>query len=332
MKDGKVSLLVPFNCSSNADGIDRSTSVAEEVPCTVPSPLARTNGAAWPRGTSVTVIITPTDFPANDERSAIEAGFTAWENANPNSGITFSFTTGTQPAAGSQINTHYVHRGTTTSGADTNVGFSGTTSTSGNTTQSAVTIIDSSITCLSTITNVMVHEIGHTFGLDDCIECAQGSSIMGTYRNDCLCAAYACDQNAPFNGIRWGCPPLEAPRLCEVEAVADRASYPPLPTPTPVPSPSPTPCAGENNSCTFTTDCCPGLTCGDITSRCIPCDLDPHGLKGGCVSEACANCYAQGGTYCDPDTNSCWTPILIDVKGNGFKMTGDRRCALRWVW
>src|SRR5205085_4097722 len=57
------------------------------------------------------------------------------------------------------------------------------------------------------------------------MNCEQGSTIMSTYRTDCFCAAYPCDQGAPLNGIRFGCPPLEAPRPCEVEAVAERANY-----------------------------------------------------------------------------------------------------------
>jgi hypothetical protein len=40
------------------------------------------------------------------------------------------------------------------------------------------------------------------------------------------------------------------------------------------------------------------------------------------MSEACANCYLFGGTYCDPLSGNCWTPILLDVTGNGFDMTG----------
>lgn len=109
-----------------------SFSLAQDVPCEVPASLARTNGAAWPQGTNVTVIIDPTDFPSNEERSAIQSAFATWQNANPNSGVTFSFTTGTQPGPGSQLNTYYVHRGSTSVGADTNIGFSGSLSTAGN--------------------------------------------------------------------------------------------------------------------------------------------------------------------------------------------------------
>ncbi len=72
----------------------------------------------------------------------------------------------------------------------------------------------------------MLHEIGHTFGLDDCMDCAQGSTVMSTYRTDCFCEFYPCDQQVPFNGMRWGCHPLTEPRDCEVAAVASRAGLP----------------------------------------------------------------------------------------------------------
>ena len=71
----------------------------------------------------------------------------------------------------------YITSGTTTTGGDTNIGYTGSPSTTGNKTQSAVTIVDSTMTSLSTITHMMVHEIGHTFGLDDCMSCTQGSSM-----------------------------------------------------------------------------------------------------------------------------------------------------------
>ena len=212
-----------------------SFSLAQDVPCAVPQPLVETNGASWPKGTHVTVIINPTAFPSNEQQAAIKAAFATWENANKNSGVTFGFTTGTQPVPGQHINTHYITRGNTTTGGDTNIGFTGSLSTPGNQTQSAVTIVDSTITRLSTITNMMVHEIGHTFGLDNCMSCTQGSTMMSAYKNDCFCTSYPCDQSAPFNGMRRGCPPLTAPRDCEVAAIAQRAGYPPPPSPTPTP-------------------------------------------------------------------------------------------------
>jgi len=294
---------------------------AEYPACVTMDRLEGTNGSSWRQGAVVTVIINPTDFPPNStQRQKIEDAFLRWQNANTNSGVTFTFTSGSQPPTGSSaINTHYVGRQPGTTPATTNISNTGTPFTEGNITISAVTSIDSSITNSAALYNVMLHEIGHTFGLAHCVECAQGSSIMTAFNNDCFCPSFPCDHDVPFNGVRFGCPPLSGPRDCDENAVNNYAAYP---STTPTPAPTPTPCAEENNSCTFAGDCCPGLTCGEITGRCIPCDLDPHGLKGGCVSEACANCYAQGGTYCEPDTNSCWTPILIDVKGDGFRMTG----------
>lgn len=39
------------------------------------------------------------------------------------------------------------------------------------------------------------------------------------------------------------------------------------------------------------------------------------------MSPGCMSCYAQGGVYCTGEGGNCWTPILIDVLGNGFDLT-----------
>lgn len=287
----------------------------QNVPCTTPDPLARTGGASWAKDAQVTVIINPNDF-TSWERTAIQEAFIRWQNANPNSGVTFTFTTGSQPAPGSEGNTHYVHRGSTTTGGDTNIGFTGTPATQGNVVTSAITIIDSSITRPSTITNMMVHEIGHTFGLDDCVGCPQGSTIMSDYRTDCYCSSYECDQQAPLNGIRWGCPALEYPLFCEVEAVAQRANYPAPPSPTPTPTPE---CAQNGWSCGIGLGCCFGV-CGELTNTCIECEPNPQALEM-CMTERCVSCYDQGGVYCTGEGGNCWTPVIVDVLGDGFRLT-----------
>jgi len=35
----------------------------------------------------------------------------------------------------------------------------------------------------------------------------------------------------------------------------------------------------------------------------------------------CESCYNGGGSYCDPNTYNCWTPILVDVTGDGFRLS-----------
>jgi len=60
--------------------------------CEVAPPLADTNGASWPPGTTVTVVINSNQFNAT-EIQAIQQAFITWQNANTASGVTFTFTT-----------------------------------------------------------------------------------------------------------------------------------------------------------------------------------------------------------------------------------------------
>jgi len=291
----------------------------EYPPCETMNPNPGTGGASWAHGANVTVIINLADFPNSTDREKIEDAFRAWQQANTNSGVTFTITTGSEPASGSDTNTFYIRRGATDTGGYTNIGSTGTPTTEGNITTSAKTTIDSRITNSIAVFHIMLHEIGHTFGLDHCVECAGGSSIMSAYQTDCLCASSPCDSVVPFNGIRFGCPPLRAPRDCDENAVNNYAGYP---TTTPTPTPTPTPCASQGQYCYWGTDCCAGLVCGEVSSSCIPCEVDVNNPSHGCMSEGCVNCYAGEGTYCDPYTSSCWTPIIVDINGDGFDMTG----------
>jgi hypothetical protein len=212
--------------------------VKAQVPCQDPGKLVRTNGATWASGATVTVVINPSDFPTDAERQALQQAFTTWQSSNTGSGVNFTFTTGPDPNGA--INTFYINRGTTQTGGTSSIGFTGTPSTEGNITQNVRTTLDSTITRLATLTNVMIHEIGHTFGLDDAVGFPQGSTIMSDYRTDCFCAEFSCDQNAPFNGMRWGCPPLQSPTTCDVNGVQERGY--PEPSPTPQNCPRPTSC------------------------------------------------------------------------------------------
>ena len=189
-----------------------------------------------------------------------------------------------RPAPGQDLNTIYIHRGNSPTGGDTNVAFTGSPNTQGNRTTSAVTTIDTSVTRLETIMRIMVHEIGHTFGLDDCLDCTVASTIMSRPSSLCNCPSFACDQQIPLNNIFWGCPPLDGPRPCDTNIVATRAGYP-TPTPTPTPESSPTPC-------------------------------EP-------TASQLAWCSFHFGSW-NYDTCRCddfSSPIVVDILGDGFKLT-----------
>lgn len=99
---------------------------------------------------------------------------------------------------------------------------------------------------------------------------------------------------------------------CDNNGISSDPAYPP-PTPTPPP-----PCLDEGDWCMYDWGCCSGLLCGEQSGTCYPCIPDP-GSQSQCASEECYWCYMQGGQLCH--YGYCWTPILIDVLGNGFNLT-----------
>ena len=112
-------------------------------PCVSMDRLAQTNGASWRQDATVTVIINPTDFPPEStQRQKIEDAFRRWQNANTNSGVTFTFTSGSQAPTGSAANnTYYINRQPTTFPATTSISNTGSPTTEGNITTSARTSI-----------------------------------------------------------------------------------------------------------------------------------------------------------------------------------------------
>jgi hypothetical protein len=39
------------------------------------------------------------------------------------------------------------------------------------------------------------------------------------------------------------------------------------------------------------------------------------------MSEECRDCYMAGGVYCSGIGGNCWTPIVVDIAGDGFNLT-----------
>ena len=89
-----LGLVVTFPFAINIKTIAFAQEDDPYPPCSPVNRLTSSNGAAWAHNASVMVLLSANDFtPA--QRQAIEAAFHAWENANTNSGVTFSFSTTT---------------------------------------------------------------------------------------------------------------------------------------------------------------------------------------------------------------------------------------------
>jgi hypothetical protein len=164
------------------------------------------------------------------------------------------------------------------------------------------------------------HEIGHTFGLDDCLSTknppciSEGLTIMGGHTNTAF--------------------DTQGPTTCDFAKV--RELYcPPTPTPSPTPSPTPPETEAECQSWgwswnSFTSSCEPGGSVGPCPDTCTPQLFNEPGQGGySCLGPATDYClYPFSG--CEPGRansggNCCCsyasTPLLIDVAGNGFSLT-----------
>jgi hypothetical protein len=139
-------------------------------------------GAAWAPNTAVTVNIDPSF--SSDEQTALQTAFTNWQNSSAGqaSGVTFTFTS--NPTSVSGPGTYQVSLQTPvdpTSQAETG----GTKNVAGQRTSAFTNVNPAMLPFIVSpqvidlaLTEMMAHEIGHTFDLNDCGACTPGSSVM----------------------------------------------------------------------------------------------------------------------------------------------------------
>ena len=153
------------------------------------------------------------------------------------------------------------------------------------------------------MTSTTAHEIGHSFGLGNCDypNCQPGDSIMGP-RNQ-----YGYFED-PSHGPNP--PHLEGPTSCDNDTINQNGGYPPPP---------------DHDTCNDTSvinlcNSVSGYHWDYASCDCVyGCEIDPQ--TGLCLVTQCESCYNAGGTYCDSQTYNCWTPVLVDVAGDGFRLS-----------
>jgi hypothetical protein len=240
------------------------------------------------------------------QRQQIQTAIDRWNaaNSNNNSGIQFS---SVPPPAGARTLT--LQNGTlpsnpaftsTTINLQTNEVLSATiTFDLQRTTSSGVPWFNPSGAGYDNVfTKVALHEIGHTMGLNEAPApsgvCAQsdGATVMNGM----------CNSNDSGNNLPTNVTP------CDTNAI--NGSYPP-PMPTPTPTPAPLAESGQ-------TDCRDGTdNDGDGLIDCW--DSGCGHYCNGCSPSQWEECLFYGGSQCY--NGDCWTPVLIDVMGNGFRLT-----------
>ncbi len=136
----------------------------------------------WPQGAAVTVNIDPNFTTA--QRNAITTAFANWQTAGAVNQSNVTFTNNATPISGSnnyqvtKTNPNLPSSSPTDQGATEDVG-----NASGTALDHALTQLNPGITNTTALTQAMAHEIGHTFGLDDCYLCPSGTSVMTNARN-----------------------------------------------------------------------------------------------------------------------------------------------------
>jgi hypothetical protein len=290
------SIFVAITCAALSIGV-AIFAVLEHVTaqgCTNPPTSVATE--AWPQGAQVQVNIDPTF--STEQRDAIKTAMGNWTAARILNCSNVAFqppTFNTTPIAGPNVTPSASVRAIqvfnqSPPGSPTSRGR-----TSGNTFQgrflSGWIYVNTQVTNTEALTQLIAHELGHTFGLNECTNCGSTASVMNS-------------PVASFNDING----LEGPNTCDNNTVK---TWYACPTPTPTPTPTPRPCTGECGSCpNFALYPEKGCVLG----------LTPENNICGRSQAFITRCEDRGGIY-NSSTCSCQSPIVLDIQGNGFNLT-----------
>jgi hypothetical protein len=282
-----------------------------QTPCpTVPSSGPSNS---WTQNTALTVDIDSRYSPT--ERDCIINGIKSWQSNNGADGsasgvVVVNVTVG---QATNNTNTLVIQKG---QGVSNDIAATMPFPGSNGHIDYALMTINNGVTSCDALFEAAAHEFGHTLGLGDYCTPATGcqnksDSIMTGPAN----GAYDANNNLVNpNAIKGTTGQPLKPTPCDSKSVKNNAGYDPTTVnppsaPTPTPTPAPTPTTSPTPEGDPLCEQCPET-----------CEVDP--VDGNhCLSSECANCYALGGAYCNEASGNCWTPILIDVQGNGFDLT-----------
>lgn len=268
-----------------------------------PPPLLPPVAARFQQNAQVTVFLDKTSGFTDVEVQAIKAGLEDWNDEPNNSGIRYTVVETNNPPAPGGNNTIIASFVNSPGSSEAQLNLSDRRTSNGEVTNVSGVLtfwnnIRSGTPSLlpAFLRSTARHEGGHGIGLANAdAQCPEGSNIMFPSRN-------------------------QETFITECDNAIIKTD-PVYPSPTPTQTPSPTPCAELNQSCYYPDDCCAGTICGNLTYVCILCEPNPQDHHQTCMSERCRDCYGNGGVFCTGEGNDCWTPIVIDVRGDGFDLT-----------
>jgi len=268
------------------------------------------NKKGWPQGMTVNVYIDPAII--GPRRSSVVTAFNNWTQSRGQNGSNNIYSFVSQPPP---TGTGFTVLNQQDPSGQREVTGTITNDSTGYT-MSATTYLSPAITNSEAVLEAMSHGIGHPAGFGDCDDCAPSESVMATrdrYNDDndvigratsptpCDNAQLyyysngACQATLPAPGYGWS---WDVYCCSWVETGTPACT----PTPPPTPTPSPTPCLILHCE---EIEPVPPMYCYGNVNYCMYPDT-------GCAE----GLQKQGRCCCTP-----YTPILVDVTGDGFHLT-----------
>ena len=274
--------------------INKPLSYAAYFDCCSP-PLVNPMAGRFQQNAQVTVYIPTNSGLTPEEIGGIKVAIEDWNDEDNNSGVLFNVVE--QDPPGQQINNTIIVNFIDSN--NPNTGGGALTMRDQRTIQGEVTKTWGTLTLWANhrtlqppsnrivqLRNTARHEAGHGLGLDNANDCAPGSTIMNPSWTE---ETFITD--------------------CDNNKIDTDPVYPP---PTPTPSPAPTPEESGQFDCNDGDD-----NDGDGLIDCD--DTCNQWCINGCNARLNQICWDLGAPQCI--NGQCYTPILIDVLGDGHRLT-----------